>query len=101
MAAPRSTKGPNTGALPKGAASRLREIFFAVEESMLEKGVPPREAAQRSAQIAWSEIKRDYYKRGDRWVRRKRRLPKRNPIDQVDDPAGRERLARLKRSLMR
>jgi len=62
------------GTLPSKGARQLNEVFEATERRLLDDGVPAKQAATRAAQIAWSEVKRYYYKRGDRWIRRKRPL---------------------------
>lgn len=65
---------PSTGTLPKKGVKQ----FSAVYVSARERGF----TQQRSAQQAWCEIKRYYYKRGDKWIKRK------DPIPQDESPPG-------------
>ena len=64
----------STGTLPEEGAAKLTRVFETVEEKFLAEGMEPHMAAERAAQIAWSEVKRHYYKRGKKWMKRKRPL---------------------------
>jgi len=70
----KQTPNLSTGTLPKEGAERLTRVFESVERKFLADGMEPKEAAERAAQIAWAEVKRHYYKRGTKWVKRKHPL---------------------------
>lgn len=64
-------RNPAPGNLPPKAARMLSHVY----ESERERGLPP----ARASAAAWAAVKRDYYKRGGRWHRRKQRKRTANP----------------------
>ena len=73
---PGNPKLPHTGTLPKAAMPMFKKTFEgAYEYYRTERKATKKEAEEIAARTAWDEIERYYYKRGDKWVKRKKVLP--------------------------
>jgi len=76
-------EGPPPGDLPKAAAEMLRKTFQGAMEQYYGRDKMSLEKAEELAsRTAWTQVKRYYYQRGDKWHKRK------DPLAQSEYPPG-------------
>lgn len=87
----RRSKPPASGNLPAHGKKILAAAYENAKQDALERGLSESAAKRSAAPQAWCAVKRHYYKRGERWIKRK------DPLGRDEHPPGCTPLARRRR----